>query len=107
MESGTKLLGHPIYPMRFVFPFGLLTTAMIFNALYLSTTNPVFLAVYFHVIAVGVIGGSLAAIFGFIDWLAVPNNSYARYLGRWLGRRPRSKRTGKSMDMSDTLRCGF
>jgi uncharacterized membrane protein len=36
-------------------------------------------------IAAGVLGGLLAAIFGFIDWLALPNNSRAKNIGIWHG----------------------
>jgi uncharacterized membrane protein len=85
MESRVKLFGHPTHPILVVFPLGLFTTAVIFDILYLSTANPVFPTVSFYAIAVGVIGGLLAAIFGFIDWLALPNNSRAKYIGGWHG----------------------
>ena len=85
MESKTKLFGHPIHPMLVVFPLGLLATAVVFDILYLSTGNLAFPTVSFYMIAAGVIGGLLAAIFGLIDWLALPNNSRARSLGAWHG----------------------
>src|SRR5687768_8784240 len=85
MESKVKLFGHPVHPMLIVFPLGLLATAVIFDILRLSTANPAFSTVSFYMIAAGVIGGLLAAIFGFIDWLALPRNSRARSLGGWHG----------------------
>ena len=85
MESKTKLLGHPIHPMLVVFPLGLFSTAVLFDILYLSFANPAFPTVSFYLIAAGVIGGLLAAIFGFIDWLGLPSNSRARNLGAWHG----------------------
>jgi uncharacterized membrane protein len=85
MESKTKLFGHPIHPMLVVFPLGLLASAVVFDILYLTTANPAFPTVSFYMIAVGVIGGLLAAIFGFIDWLALPNNSRAKNIGLWHG----------------------
>src|SRR5688572_7688732 len=85
MESKTKLFGHPIHPMLVVFPLGLLASAVLFDILYLTTANPAFPTVSFYMIAVGVIGGLLAAIFGFIDWLALPNNSRAKNIGLWHG----------------------
>src|SRR5688572_21006171 len=85
MESKTKLFGHPIHPMLVVFPLGLLATAVVFDILYLSSANRAFPTVSFYMIAAGVIGGLLAAIFGLIDWLALPNNSRARSLGAWHG----------------------
>jgi uncharacterized membrane protein len=85
MESRTKLFGHPIHPMLIVFPIGLLATAVIFDIIYLVTGNPILATVSFYMIAAGAVGGLLAAIFGFIDWLALPNNSRAKNLGLWHG----------------------
>jgi uncharacterized membrane protein len=85
MESKVKLFGHPTHPMLVVFPIGLLATAVIFDILYLITANPALPTVSFYMIAAGVIGGLLAAIFGFIDWLALPNNSRAKSIGGWHG----------------------
>jgi uncharacterized membrane protein len=36
-------------------------------------------------IAAGIIGGLLAAVFGLIDWLAIPNNTRAKAIGLWHG----------------------
>src|SRR5688572_1320016 len=85
MESKTKLFGHPIHPMLVVFPLGLLASAVLFDILYLTTANPAFPTVSFYMIATGVIGGLLSALFGFIDWLALPNNSRAKNIGLWHG----------------------
>jgi uncharacterized membrane protein len=80
-----KLFGHPIHPMLVVFPLGLLATAAIFDVLYLIAGNLAFPTVSFYMIAAGVIGGLLAAIFGFIDWLGLQGNSRAKRLGLWHG----------------------
>jgi uncharacterized membrane protein len=85
MESKVKLAGHPIHPMLIVFPIGLLATAVIFDIIYLAANNPILATVSFYMIAAGGIGGLLAAIFGFIDWLALPNNSRAKNIGLWHG----------------------
>ena len=85
MESRVKFLGHPVHPMLIVFPLGLLATAVIFDILYLIFDNPLFPTVSFYMIAAGVIGGLLAAIFGFIDWSGLPNNSRAKRIGLWHG----------------------
>src|SRR5215212_7040696 len=85
MESKVKLFGHPVHPMLIVFPLGLFATAAIFDILFLSSANPLFPAVSFYIIAAGVIGGLLAAVFGLIDWLALPNNSRAKAIGGWHG----------------------
>lgn len=85
MESRVKLFGHPVHPMLIVFPVGLLATAVIFDILHLVTGNPVLAAVSFYMIAAGAVGGLLAAIFGLIDWLALPDNSRAKNIGLWHG----------------------
>lgn len=85
MESRVKLFGHPVHPMLIVFPVGLLATAVIFDIFYMATRNPVLATVSFYMIAAGVVGGLLAAIFGLIDWLALPNNSRAKSIGAWHG----------------------
>jgi uncharacterized membrane protein len=37
----------------------------------------------FHMIAAGVVSGLVAAVFGFIDWLAIPSNTRAKSVGAW------------------------
>ena len=85
MESKTKFLGHPVHPMLIVFPVGLLVTAVVFDVLYLSTGNDVFPIIAFYNIAGGIIGGLLAAIFGLIDYLAIPGQTRAKRIGLWHG----------------------
>ncbi len=85
MESKVKIFGHPTHPMLVVFPIGLFATAVIFDILSMVTASPIFPTVSYYMIAAGVIGGLIAAIFGFIDWMALPNNSRAKYIGGWHG----------------------
>src|SRR5919109_3827499 len=85
MESREKFFGHPVHPMLIVFPLGLLATAVIFDILYLIFGNRLLPTASYYMIAAGVLGGLLAAIFGFIDWLALPNNSRAKSIGLWHG----------------------
>ena len=81
MESRAKLLGHPIHPMLIVLPLGLLIAAVVFDALYLWRGSPTFAAVAYWNIAGGIIGGLLAAIFGLVDWLAIPSGTRAKRIG--------------------------
>jgi uncharacterized membrane protein len=85
MESRAKLLGHPIHPMLIVLPLGLFIAAVIFDALYMWRGNPTFAVVGFWNIALGILGGLLAAVFGFIDWLAIPDGTRAKRIGLWHG----------------------
>ena len=85
MESRVKLAGHPIHPMLIVLPLGLLATAVIFDIVYLATGDATFAEVAFWNITIGIIGGLAAALFGLIDWLAVPGGTRAKRLGAWHG----------------------
>jgi uncharacterized membrane protein len=81
MESRAKAFGHAIHPMLIVFPLGLLTTAVIFDVLYLITDRSGLATAAAYMIAAGVVGGLLAAVFGLIDWLAIPAGSRAKRVG--------------------------
>ncbi len=85
MESRVKIFGHPVHPMLIVFPIGLLATSLLFDILYFITRNTNFTVASFFMIAAGVVGGLLAAIFGFIDWLGLPGDSRAKRIGGWHG----------------------
>ena len=81
MESRAKALGHPIHQMLIPFPFGLLSTAVIFDIIYLIWRNPTMITVSFWMIVAGIIGAIAAAPFGLIDYLAIPKNTRARSVG--------------------------
>jgi uncharacterized membrane protein len=81
VETRFKLFGHPVHPMLIVFPLGLLSTAVIFDVIYLVTTNGEFAIVSFWAIAGGLVGGLLAAVFGLVDWLAIPKGTRAKSVG--------------------------
>ena len=81
MESRAKLLGHPIHPMLIVLPLGLFIGAVVFDGLYLWRGEPAFATVAFWNVAAGIIGGLLAAVFGLVDWLAIPAGTRAKRIG--------------------------
>src|SRR5829696_6596330 len=81
MESRVKLLGHPVHPMLIVLPLGLFIAAVVFDGLYLWRGSPAFATVGYWNIAGGIVGGLLAAVFGAIDWLAIPSGTRAKRIG--------------------------
>ena len=81
MESKAKILGHPAHQMLIPFPFGLLATAVIFDIIYLVWGNHAMATVAFWMIAAGVVGGLVAAPFGLIDYLAIPQGTRAKSVG--------------------------
>lgn len=85
MEARAKLFGHPIHQMLIVFPLGLLATSFFFDLAFLFAHNGEFATVSFWMIIAGVIGGLAAAVFGLIDWLAIPAGTRAKVVGLWHG----------------------
>jgi uncharacterized membrane protein len=80
-----KIAGHPVHPMLIVFPLGLLATAAIFDIITLSTLDSKWSTMAWYMIAAGIIGGLLAAVFGLIDWIGIPSNTRAKAIGLWHG----------------------
>ena len=81
MESRAKLFGHPIHQMLIVFPLGLLPTAVIFDVISFVSGNTRWTDMAFYLIGTGVVTGLIAAIFGAIDYFAIPNGTRAKRVG--------------------------
>lgn len=83
MEAKAKLFGHPIHQMVIVLPLGLLIAAWLADiAFFLSGRTVLAEVAYWNTIG-GIASGLFAAVFGFIDWLAVPINTRAKRIGAW------------------------
>lgn len=85
MESKAKFLGHPIHPMLIVIPLGMFISAVVLDAVYMWNGDTALALVGFWNIAGGILGGLLAAAFGFIDWLAIPSRTRAKRIGLFHG----------------------
>src|SRR5205085_7391672 len=83
MEAKARLLGHPIHQMLIVLPLGLLIAAWIADVGYFATGRTVLAAVGYWNTAGGIASGLIAAVFGFIDWLAIPIGTRAKRVGAW------------------------
>jgi uncharacterized membrane protein len=81
VESRIKVLGHPVHPMLIVFPLGLLSTAVLFDILYVVTGNADLPVFSFWALLAGLVGGLAAALFGLVDWLGLPKETRARRIG--------------------------
>jgi len=81
VESRAKLAGHAVHPMLITLPLGLLTTAVVFDVIGLLGNNGGFAVASFYMVAAGIIGGLLAAVFGLVDWLAIPAGTRAKRIG--------------------------
>jgi uncharacterized membrane protein len=85
MESRAKLFGHSIHQMLIVFPLGLLAMSLVFDLIARIAGWPQLHTAAFYMIAAGVISGLVAAVFGFIDFLGIPNGTRAKRVGRLHG----------------------
>lgn len=81
MEARAKLLGHPIHQMLIVFPLGLLGMSLFFDLIAIFTGRSALLQASFYMIAAGIVTGLTAAIFGLIDFLAIPGGTRAKRIG--------------------------
>jgi uncharacterized membrane protein len=81
MDSYAKAAGHPIHQQLIVFPLGLLATAVVFDILQLLTNADGFATASYYMIAAGIVSGLLAAVFGAIDYLAIPTGTRAKRVG--------------------------
>jgi uncharacterized membrane protein len=71
--------------MLIVFPLGLLATSVAFDVVYFATGTGRWADIGFWLIAVGVVTGLVAGVFGLIDWLGIPRGTRAPAIGLWHG----------------------
>jgi uncharacterized membrane protein len=81
MESRAKIFGHPIHPMLIPFPIGLFATAVAFDLIDAWGGGDGLGRAADYMIAAGILTGLLAAVFGAIDWLAIPAGTRAKRIG--------------------------
>lgn len=81
MESRAKFLGHPVHQMLIVFPLGVLAMSLVFDVIGRVAGWPKLHEAAFYMIAAGIISGLVAAVFGLIDFLAIPKNTRAKRIG--------------------------
>lgn len=67
--------------MLIVFPLGLLATAVAFDVVALINKDASWYRISFWMIAAGIIGGLCAAVFGIVDWFAIPDGTRAKGIG--------------------------
>jgi uncharacterized membrane protein len=85
MESRATIAGHPIHPMLIPFPYALWITSFVADILFYFVRHPTLVVISKFLLAAGCIGALLAAIPGFIDWLAIPGGDVKR-VANWHAR---------------------
>lgn len=81
MESKSKIFGHPGHTILIVYPLGLLTTSVAFDALWTVSKKPKLAEASFWMLVAGLIGGAVAAPFGWWDWRFIPKGTRAKRIG--------------------------
>jgi uncharacterized membrane protein len=82
MKARVTVVGHSVHAMLVAFPLGLLATSLVWDVLRLTTGAFRWGDLAFWTIVAGVVGGLLAAVPGFIDWLGLPAGTRAKNVGR-------------------------
>ena len=86
MAGPASLGGHPIHPMLIPFPIALWVFSLVADVIYLWRGNPVWRDwIAFYTLLGGIIGGVLAAVPGFIDWLSLKDREVVK-IANWHAR---------------------
>jgi uncharacterized membrane protein len=86
MASPASIGGHPIHPMLIPFPIALWVFSLVADVIYLWRGNPVWRDwIAFYALLGGIVGGALAAVPGFIDWLSLKDNAVVK-VANWHAR---------------------
>jgi uncharacterized membrane protein len=81
MRSRARAFGHAIHPMMITLPLGLLSMAVVFDIIHLATDRYGFAISAAYTMGAGIVTGVAAAVFGLVDWLAIPRGTRARRIG--------------------------
>jgi len=83
MQGKATVKGHPLHPLFVTFPIGCFVAAVVADLISIWA-GPVFWApMSTWLILFGVIGGLLAAFFGFIDYMSAPMTVRAKSIAAW------------------------
>ena len=86
MASPASLGGHPVHPMLIPFPIALWVFSLVADVIYLWRGNPVWRDwVAFYALLGGIIGGAVAAVPGFVDWLSLKDREVVK-IANWHAR---------------------
>jgi uncharacterized membrane protein len=81
MQAKARILGHPIHQMLVAFPLGVLGMSLFFDLIGIGAGRPALHMAAFYMIAGGIVAGLLAALFGLIDFVAIPWGTRAKRIG--------------------------
>lgn len=71
MKDRVRVGNHPVHPMLIPFPIGLWIFSLVADFIFRAGDNPAWSTVAYYSMAGGIIGAIVAAIPGFLDYLAM------------------------------------
>ncbi len=75
---GLRIFGHPLHAVLSDVPVGLLGTSLLWDAVGVLSGEPVWWAISFWAVALGLAAAGAAATAGFVDYAAIPQNDPAQ-----------------------------
>lgn len=81
MESRIRVLGHSVHQMLIPLPAGLFIVAALLDVVGVFVKSAWIPTVTFWNIALGIISGLVAAMFGAADWTKIPSGTRAKRIG--------------------------
>ena len=85
MKTKASFAGEPIHPMFVHYPIALWTTSVITDLIYYFCRNTSLILISKFLIAAGIVGAIVAAVFGLIDWTGITEPA-AKRIGNWHAR---------------------
>ena len=75
MKTRASFAGAPIHPMLVHYPIALWTTSVITDSIFYFCRNGSLILISKFLIAAGIVGEILAALFGLIDWTGIADTA--------------------------------
>src|SRR6266436_6512816 len=75
MKTRASFAGEPIHPMFVHYPIALWTTSVITDLIFYFYRNTSLILISKFLIAAGIVGAIVAAIFGLIDWTGITDTA--------------------------------
>ena len=85
MKTRASFAGEPIHPMFVHYPIALWTTSVITDVIFYFCRNTSLILISKFLIAAGIVGAIVAAVFGLIDWMGITEPA-AKKIGNWHAR---------------------
>ncbi len=81
MQARAQILGHPVHQMLIPIPVGLFVTATLLDVVAKIADWRFLTVVSFWNLVIGIATALVAALFGAIDWTAIPKGTRAKRIG--------------------------